>query len=411
MPWHLKMLFLTWPLQLLAYLYLGITLSKSITLTFRISLKKSRRIVFYGVAVLNLFPVLVAIYYLTDNLGRLFLAANHLTWLDYLLVFPYWWGMVVIVESLFYYLSLDIAGVIIRLFKFLPLNRWRLCKSYIQFAVLLFFIFYVGFRMYEDTYYVRESNYRVSIQNLPPALENFRLTLLSDIQIDRFTQETKINRLQQAVKKSEGDVLLFAGDVVTAGQEFITQGLELLCDFPARLQRIACLGDHDFWADPEQISGGLRQCGWTFLRNRHHLIEYHGEKILITGITQIYSKHISHKKLIKLLSTAPHADLKIVLVHQPSERIIEAASRFGYQLLVAGHTHGGQIVFRPFGFSLTPSRLETSYFSGYYRYKELNVIVTNGVGLTFAPVRYNAPAQVSGIVLQRKKELGSKIRR
>lgn len=157
---------------------------------------------------------------------------------------------------------------------------------------------------------------------------------------------------------------------------------------------MACMGDHDFWANPVKISNGLDQCGWNFLENEHHLIEHKGKKILITGITYIYSRRITPAHLRELLESAPAADLKILLVHQPASMVMKAAQEFGYDLLLAGHTHGGQVVFKPFGIPLTPSRLENKFYSGYGEYKDMPVIVTNGVGLTLAPIRYQAPAEV-----------------
>ena len=79
---------------------------------------------------------------------------------------------------------------------------------------------------------------------------------------------------------------------------------------------------------------------------------------------------------------------------------MHAAATHGYHLFLAGHTHGGQIVFQPFGIPVTPSRWETEYFRGVTRLGTMLVIVTNGVGLTLAPFRYNARSEVTGITLQ-----------
>jgi predicted MPP superfamily phosphohydrolase len=136
------------------------------------------------------------------------------------------------------------------------------------------------------------------------------------------------------------------------------------------------------------------------MQNAHHLLNIKGSSILITGVTQIYSRKISAEDLDQLLSKAPAADLKILLVHQPSPFIIESAQKNGYNLVLAGHTHGGQIRFKPLGFTFTPSMLETPYFSGIFKVGKLYVTVTNGIGLTFAPVRYQAPAEITNLVIR-----------
>jgi predicted MPP superfamily phosphohydrolase len=79
---------------------------------------------------------------------------------------------------------------------------------------------------------------------------------------------------------------------------------------------------------------------------------------------------------------------------------VELAAERDYDLLVAGHTHGGQIVFPLPGFLLTGSSFETKYVTGFYDVKSMMVSINNGLGLTLAPIRYLAPAEVTLIVLR-----------
>ena len=86
--------------------------------------------------------------------------------------------------------------------------------------------------------------------------------------------------------------------------------------------------------------------------------------------------------------------------HQPKRRLIEQAEANGYDLFLAGHTHGGQIVF-PFPFyNLSGSRLETNYVNGLYDYKSIKVAITSGLGVSIAPIRYNATPNIISIRLK-----------
>jgi hypothetical protein len=129
-------------------------------------------------------------------------------------------------------------------------------------------------------------------------------------------------------------------------------------------------------------------------------MEYNGYKIVITVITHVYSQRIGTHELHSLLANKPAGDIYILLVHQPADEIIKAAAANGYDIFLAGHTHGGQVVFRPFGFRLTPSQFENPHYSGYKKVGNLNVFVTNGIGLTMMPLRYNAPAEVMEITIR-----------
>ena len=177
------------------------------------------------------------------------------------------------------------------------------------------------------------------------------------------------------------------------------QGLEVMCNTDARIERIACVGDHDVWSNASQIAQGMVNCGWKFLDNKHHIIKYKGCDILVTGITYVYSRRINPGQLQELLVNAPEADLKILLVHQPSQMVMEAAKKYNYHVMLAGHTHGGQIVFKPFGITLTPTMFENSFYSGSYQLGTLTLFVTNGIGLTMMPLRFRAPAEIQQITI------------
>lgn len=402
MPWHIRMLIRIVPFLLIGYLYVGWRISAAIITLFSFQAWRVRLAVLLGIIFFNLLPILILYLYQTGNGNELYLSKTTLQKQDYLLTYPFWLGLIVVVETLPYFLSLEILGGIFHFIPAIAPASWLKWKAALQLTMVVFFMFYVGIRMYSDTNRLRLHRFEVKVKNLPPALENLSLTFIADVQVDRYTTTAKLERFKDQLKKANGDLLLFGGDIVTSGEEFISRANQLLCEAEAPLGRFACLGDHDFWANPVRIANGLDQCGWHFLEDQHHLVEHNGKKILITGITFIYSRRITLAHLRELLESAPAADLKILLVHQPASMVIKAAQEFGYDLLLAGHTHGGQVVFKPFGIPLTPSRLENKFYSGYGEYKDMPVIVTNGVGLTLAPIRYQAPAEVVKINFVRR---------
>lgn len=402
MSWAFRMLLMLLPWVLLGYLYSSYCLYSSFSQICSFSKKRALIIIGSVVLFLNSYPIIVLILNLVGKSPAIFMSASGLKWTDYLFVFPFWWGLVLIVETIPYFVGIDMILLLTRLFK--KINRQYILRimAYSRIAILLIITVYSGFRIYDDTYFVKRSEHNLYIKNLPESLDGLSITLLGDIQIDRYTQQTKINRLLDAANQKESDILLFAGDLVTYGQYYIQQGLDLMCGLDATTARIACLGDHDYWANADKISTGLDDCGWDFLQNDHRIIEYNGQKILITGLTNIYSDRLTGLDLKFHLQNKPEADLNLLLVHQPSPEIIETAEKYGYDIVLAGHTHGGQVRFHPFGVEMTPSMFETPYYSGIYQYKNMQVVVTNGVGLTFAPIRYGAPAEVTVVYLNKK---------
>lgn len=385
--------------MIIPYIYVGWRLIRSTRIIFPARAGLLRIIILVFIVFFNIFPLILLYYYSNGTLSNEFIYRTQINFLDYVFLFPFWIGLILIVEVLPYFLVSDIFQMITKLFfyKFYDvIHKW---SAILKIVLILFFALYVTTTSLVDTYTISESEFKIKISNLPAELNNLNLALIADLQVDRFTQEYKINGVKELIKENQPDLLFFAGDLVTRGTYFINQGVEVLCDLQSKIERVACVGDHDYWANADRISKGLQNCGWTFLNNAHRIIDYNSKKILVTGITYVYSRRISLVQLTNLLKNAPKADLKILLVHQPSKMVIKTAEEYGYHILLAGHTHGGQVAFNPFGFTLTPTKFENKYYSGQYIKNKLNIFVTNGIGLTLMPLRYHAPAEVIKIIL------------
>lgn len=385
------------------FLYVGWRLSTAISGRFNVSKKIVLGIVFAIILWFYIFPVTIKVTHLTGNINRLFVFKPSLHWQDYLLMYPFWWGLLTVAEIIPFFAALDVISLISRLKTFAAAYRqkWRKVQEYLKIAIAVFFLVYVGIRSYIDTNHVRVSDLEVKTQNLPPELQNLKLCFSGDIHVDRYTQDKKLSKLKNMTHSGEEDLLLFSGDLISRGRNYIKPAIDILCKPRPKIASIACMGDHDFWTDSQGIPPKMKNCGWDFLQNEHKLYTYKGRKILVTGITVIYSWKLTRTELHRLLARAPQADLKILLVHQPLEIPVEAAAKYGYHLLLGGHTHGGQLVPHIFGIPLSNSRVETPYYSGQYRFKYLNIVVTNGIGLTLAPLRYHAPAEITRITLVR----------
>lgn len=85
--------------------------------------------------------------------------------------------------------------------------------------------------------------------------------------------------------------------------------------------------------------------------------------------------------------------------HQVSDLLVTRAQQNNYALLMAGHTHGGQVRVPFFGKTYSASDLETPFISGQYKEGDLFINVNEGLGFTLAPVRYNVPPSITFIEL------------
>ena len=393
------MILYTFGLALIPYVYTSWRLISALTLFY----PKHRRSFRIGIPLIfilsNLMPVIAFIFYLFGEYRSLFFYSEQFSTYDIFLLYPYWISLIIIVESFPYILASDILLLISRLFSLTIKAHLVRLLALLKIVLFLFFVIFVPIRIYIDTNAVAISTYKIPIKKLPPEIEQLSLVLTADVQVDRFTPQGKITRFIKQVESLSPDIIFFAGDLVTDGTHFIDEGIRSLCRTEAAVARVACLGDHDIWSDANRIAQGLEQCGWEFLDDRHHIIERDDKKILVTGVSFVYSKRISPPRLNALLESAPEADVKILLVHQPKKMIINAASKYDYDLVLAGHTHGGQIIFKPFGLTLTPTQMENDIYSGVYHQNGIPVIITNGIGMSLVPVRYRAKGEIVQIKL------------
>jgi len=401
MPWVIRMLLLLVGIALPLYLYIGLRLSASVGILRPGAKRRARRIALLLIAWFLCFPLFVIATHLLGHAVPRGELVNAGRVVDYLFMYPMWISLVLIGELIAPFLLLDCGALLGRLTPS-RLPRLRRALAYVRLALAAGAVLYVPGRILIDTTFVKDSMVKVSLKNLPEELQDLRITLVGDIQVDRYTGQSKVEQVLRIVRDRNPELLLSSGDVVTAGKEYLGAAEKVMCAMKGSLASIAVMGDHDQWSDPDAIRGFHLHCGWQFLENAHTILYHNGKRVLVTGLTHIYSNRLNDATLRSILDGAPAADLRILLVHQPAEWLIQLAAEHHYDLVVAGHTHGGQIVLHPLGMPVTPSMRETQFYTGTFTVGSTAVVVTDGVGLSLAPIRYHARAEVTSIVLQRK---------
>jgi len=399
MPWAIRTFLTISAVALPLYLYISLRSAAAIGLLRPGAKRRARRIALLLIACLYCFPALIVILHLLGHSANRLELASAGTLVDYLLLYPQWISLIVVLELTAPFVLLD-AAILVGRSVAARTQQWRMVLAYVRLALAAAVILYVPVRVLIDTTRVQDSMVNVRLEGLPEELQDFRISIVSDIQVDKYTGESKIAQVHKIIREQNPDLLLSAGDVVTGGTDYLNMAEEAMCGMKGTLASIAVMGDHDYWSSPAAIRAFQEKCGWLFLENEHRILPWKGKRVLITGLTHIYSRRLDEPHLDRILNTAPDADIKILLVHQPAERIIRRASERGYNIVIAGHTHGGQIVLHPLGFPLTPSMRETQFYSGVYKIGSTTIVVTNGIGLTLAPVRYHAPAEVTSMVIQ-----------
>ncbi|NGP77239.1 metallophosphoesterase [Balneolaceae bacterium YR4-1] len=311
----------------------------------------------------------------------------------------FWFGFAASYQLLTWIIVLDIIKVGAHFLQYGdPQNRNRLYSKVVWITVLLVLVF-SSIKMYLNTTQIDTQQVELTIENLPRDLQGLRIVHISDIQGDQYTGREEIAAYIDKVNAQDPDIVIFTGDLISYGTDYIEMSAEEFAKVKATYGAYAVVGDHDYWADLSNVEPALESKGIPLLRDENRIINVGKVKVLLTGITQVYSKRADPEKVRQLTADSVRVNMKILAAHQVSDQILNEARNNNYHLYLAGHTHGGQVRVPLFGMTFSASEMETEYVSGTYKRGDLLLNINNGLGFTLAPVRYNAPPAITVIEL------------
>lgn len=395
MPWLLRMTVLVSLLMVPPILYLSWRL-------FRTSQELFGKYSWIRI----LFPVILVSFFIYPASG---LTDFYLTGDIDLLKYPkplaywFWFGLVFVFQLLTWVLIADLLKWGSRF-----VSNSREATTYWHavsvFALLAIVFFYTSWKVYSNTTTINEKKVEVAVEDLPAALRGFKIVHISDVQGDEYTGREQIARYVRQINEQEADLIIFTGDLISYGTDFIKMAARELGKAEAKYGTLAVVGDHDYWAGVPEVKRALKAKGIPLLQDENIEIEPDSAASLaITGVTEVYSQQ-SDPQVVDSLMAATSSAVKVLASHQVAEHLITSAQKHNYQLLLAGHTHGGQIRVPFMGMTFSASDLETQYVSNVYQRGNLMVNINNGLGFTLAPIRFNAYPSVSVIRLKEKEK-------
>ncbi|HVB40668.1 MAG TPA: metallophosphoesterase [Terriglobales bacterium] len=238
---------------------------------------------------------------------------------------------------------------------------------------------------------------QLQLPHLPPALEGLRIAHLSDIHYGLFLSSRSLSRILDLTQAQRPDLIAITGDFVTQSPAFVEPVSEMLARLRAPLGVWAVLGNHDFRSGAERVTRALRQQGIKVLRNQRRLLRHGATRFQIAGIDDS-RQHPDVAAALGGRGRAPEAPFTLLLAHNPLE--LEPAARCGVDLVLSGHTHGGQI---KLGFA---AQLYERYLpAGLLTSGETQMYVSRGLGKVIVPMRVGAPPELAFLTLHRGVEL------
>lgn len=394
MPWPVRMVLLISLPLLLTSAYVGWRIYRAARILRPASSRTWSRVIITLGVFINLLPLVVVLSSVLGATVRMPGILTRGTLGDLLLLYPFWIGVLFVGQLVPYLLVVHGGEIILRRTGRCSPRREKGLAA-LTLALIAGGFVYIPLRAVLDTHTLRIRETTVRITKDLGSLDELRLVHISDLQRDDRTDAARVREFVSRVNQLQPDLVLFSGDLVTSGTRYIDEAARLLGEIRSRFGVYACIGDHDYWADPRWIRRSLEEHGIIVLEDETRLVPIGTTMLTITGVTNIYRRRPSRDILERAMAGRDARALALFLTHQPTVELVQQVAEKGYDLFLAGHTHGGQVVFNYFGYRACVSNRETSFVSGTFRVGSMLVSVTNGLGLTLAPVRFHAPAEIT----------------
>ena len=224
--------------------------------------------------------------------------------------------------------------------------------------------------------------------------EDYTIVQLTDVHVGRTIRRDYIEDLVRRTNALKPDMVVITGDLIDLPVEKIRDDLAPLQDLQAPSYFI--LGNHEYFHGPHDAIAIAKELGIRPLLNESITIEVEGGHFNLVGITDLVGERmgvLAHD-LDAAFSQVDHKRSSIVLAHQP--KTINLLNGQRCDLMLSGHTHGGQIF--PFGYLVI---MDQPYLAGLHQHNEHSqIFVSRGTGFWGPPLRVLAPSEISLIKIR-----------
>ena len=248
-----------------------------------------------------------------------------------------------------------------------------------------------GYGIFVQRLNIRMREQNIVIPGLAEDLEGIRIVQLSDIHLGPFLSERELAHAVAMANETYAHLALVTGDMISFHRDPLDICLKHLSGLRAEAGIFGCLGNHEVYAKVEDYATeqGAR-LGIHYLRSEAARLKFGGATMNLAGVD--YQRF--HKPYLKGAEKMIEPGiLNVLMSHNPD--VFPVAARQGYDLTIAGHTHGGQVRVEILREDLNVARFFTKYVDGLYREGGRSIFVSRGIGTIGLPVRLGAPPEVA----------------
>jgi predicted MPP superfamily phosphohydrolase len=266
---------------------------------------------------------------------------------------------------------------------------------------------FVGLAAYSGTHARHEfqiTHRTFALPNLPDAFVGFRMVQMSDIHLEEYTETWFLEEMVRQVNSLKPDIVLLTGDFISRGPlpvhvAWKAAGVcaEILSTLEAP-QRYAILGNHDVAVGAHHVIRPLEDHGTPVLVDSFVQLQRGSDTLWLCGTDDAGTRHPD-----LFLTVPPFATRPVILMcHEPdyANHIVQHPRYPLIDLMLSGHTHGGQVRLPLVGPLILPP-MGKVYVEGLYHLGHMQLFVNRGIGTVGLPFRLNCPAELTHITLAR----------
>ncbi len=253
-----------------------------------------------------------------------------------------------------------------------------------------------SYPVFIERYLLQVNNYRIPVTNLPASFEGFTIVHLTDLHYGTLNPLRFIEKVIRHANGIPRDLTVCTGDYI---HEFNATGQinavwPLIAQLKAPCGVFSILGNHDHWGDTDRSLYWLDRTKQN-IRHEVKCITRSTDQLWFIGAGDLWEDHVP---ITRLMKDIPENACTIVLAHNPDSADTDCD---GASLMLAGHTHGGQVHLPFIGSPVLPVKNKNYSFGLKYSKKRLPVFISKGIGWAIYPVRFDCMPEIAVLELTR----------
>lgn len=256
-------------------------------------------------------------------------------------------------------------------------------------SVILLYARFIG------TFGLNTKEYTIYNDKLPTGFDGIKIVHFSDIHYKRAITSSKVNKIIDEINLIKPDIVVFTGDLIDKDIDLNNDDYEYLKNalskINAKYGKYAVLGNHDY-ENKEKIISIYDDSNFKYLENNYDIIYNKDmEKIFISGLGNVSYNLDNIDKTMNYVNESKDIEYKIIITHEPdiADNII---NNYDISLLLAGHSHNGQIRLPKIGALYTPPHAK-KYYDEHYKVNNTDIYISSGIGVSTVNYRlFNKPS-------------------